>query len=337
MLKSCSVLTYFIGLSVLPVALPAVTELNPPELVSAVSQALECAYRQEFDEARVILRQLLDDYPDNPAGYFFLGALEQLYMFDVGSDSLEPLFDTYMTAAETKARAIITRERNPWAHLYLGAVYTYRAIYHGWKGNYWETYRWGSKAPTEMNRALALDKNLTDACLALGVNEYFRYAASRYLTGLPVFGSYQRSIALIQRAERSGYFGLTARYAHAWIAAHERAYDRAEAILCELLDQYPGNRLFRKLLRDTYFEHRNYDAAIAIAEELDRELCALQPDNAQAQAENYLTWAKCLYAVGDRSGARRHCDSIISFEHRQQEVVGLARFVRAARDLRRRT
>jgi tetratricopeptide (TPR) repeat protein len=313
-------------------------DLNPPEVQTRVNAALQYAYGQEYDSAQAVLDRLVQEQPENPAGYFLTGALWQLYMFDMGSDSLEGAFLACMQQAQDKATKVLKQEVNAQAHLCLGSVYTYRAIYYGWKGNYWRTYAWGTKAPREMQKALELDPALTDACLALGVSEYFHYCAGRYLTGLNLFGSLTKGVELVNRAiAGNGYFALTARYALAWMWGHEKRYRDAEAILRDLLETYPDNRLFRKLLRDTYYAHRDYGSAITVAQELGDELAGVMPGNIQAQAENYLTWAKSLYDSGDRLGARACCDSIIEWEPQQKKVLGLADFVRAAKTLRRKT
>jgi tetratricopeptide (TPR) repeat protein len=326
------------GLLLFSVSLVGAVDLNPPELQSLVNRALEHAYRQEYESAEAVLNQVIEAYPDNPAGYFFFGALRQLYMFDVGSDSLEPAFNSSLDQAWHKAEAVLQQEENARAHLYLGAVNTYRAIYYGWKGKFWDTYKWGTKAPAEMTKALALDSSLSDACVDLGVSEYFSYAAGRYLTGLPVFGSCSRAVELLEQAiDGDGYFSLTAGYALAWIWSHEKRYVESESILLGLLATYPGNRLFRKLLRDTYYEQKDYASAVAVAAELGQELGEVQPDNAQARTENYLTWAKGLYYSGDLGASRACCDSIISYEPQRDAVIGLGKFIKAAKALKRRT
>jgi hypothetical protein len=320
------------------VGLAAGVDLNPPEIRPRLDDAIGHSYRQEYQAARDELDQIIADYPDNPAGYFFEGALWQLYMFDMGSDSMQTEFDDCMARAQQRAEAVLATGEDARAHLYLGAVYTYRAMYAGWKQRHWDSYKWGMKAPAEMGRALELDSSLADANLALGVNEYFRYAAGRYLTGLKLFGSYGHALELIDRAGRAdGYFSLIARYVRAYIMRGEKRYDEATGILDGLLAEYPGNRLFRKLLRDTYLDGKLYDSALAVGEGLAQEYDLLLPDNAQARAENYYALARCYHEQGDAQTSRACCDSIIAYEPRQDAVIGLPAFVKAAKALKKRT
>jgi tetratricopeptide (TPR) repeat protein len=315
----------------------AETDLNPPELEPIITAALEHAYRQEYDAARESVNRAVAAYPDNPAGYFFAGALKQLQMFDTGADSLECAFMADMQQAQNLAARLARKERNAWAWLYVGATYTYRAIYFGTRGRFWETYRWGIQAAAPLKQALKLDPNLSAACLGIGVSEYFHYSAGRYLTGLKLFGSLPNSIALVDSARCSaGYFSLTAQYALAWMYAHEQRHADACALLNDLLERYPGNRLFRKLLRDTYCGGKEYELAIAEAQGLGRELAETQPDNLFAWTENQTTLARSYFGNENYGEALASCDSIIAHEPDLKQVPGLAGFIRDARNIKKR-
>jgi tetratricopeptide (TPR) repeat protein len=324
-------------LSVLFAVSAFAADLNPPEAESLIRTALAHAYRQEFAASESVLNQLLDQFPDNPAGYFFRGALWQLRMFDAGSDSLISAFMNCMDQTVDKATRVLELEPDAWAHLYVGAAHTYRAIFYGWHNELWNCYTWGIKAPAELNKALALNSNLADACLGLGVNEYFHHAAGRYLTGLSLFGSLNRSIGLVRRAgDGDGYFSATARYFLAWMLGHEKRQAEACSLLNDLLAQYPGNRVFRKLLRDTYYTAKDYDSAIRVGAELGQELAEIMPDNLQARAENQLTLAKSEFWNGNKRAALAYCDSIVAQEQMKHQVLGLGNFVREAKALKRK-
>jgi tetratricopeptide (TPR) repeat protein len=314
-------------------------DLNPVEVQGLVNEALEHAYQQDYDAANEVLVRLADEYPDNPAADFFRGAYWQLYMFDHGTDSLEPVFLDCMAQARDKAEALIATdaEAEPRARLYLGATYVYEAIYFGWKGDYWQTLRRGLKAPPDLQSAYQQDSTLADACLGLGVSEYFHYAAGRYLVGLSLFGSLDRAVRLVRQAgDGDGYFAVTARYTLAWALTQEKRFDEALGLLDGLLAVYPGNRMFRKQLRDTYSAHKDYAASIRVAEDLDQEFRELQPDNFAGIAENDLSLARSLNRSGDNLSASARCDSVVALESYQDSGVRLADYVKEARALRKR-
>jgi len=314
-------------------------DLNPPEVQNLIDDALGHAYRQEYDDAYELMSRLSSQYPDNPAGDFFTGAYWQLYMFDHGTDSLEPVFLDCMAQARAKANDAIASDADaaPRAHLYLGATYVYEAIYFGWKGDYWQALRRGLKASPELNIAYRADSTLDDACLGLGVSEYFHYAASRYLVGLSLFGSLDKAIKLgRQAADGEGYFAVTASYTLSWMLTQEKRFDEALGLLDSLLAAYPGNRLFRKQLRETYSAEKDYASSISVALDLAQEFRELLPDNYAAIAENDLSLAKSLSRFGDNQAAGDWCDSIIALEPFQDSGVRLADYVKEARGLRKR-
>lgn len=312
-------------------------DLNPPELRSLLAEALGHAYRQEYDAAGELLARVAQDYPENPAADFFQGACWQLYMFDHGTDSLEPVFLACMERSRGKARAILAQEENARAHLYLGATRVYEGVYFGWKGDYWRTLRLGLKAPPELSLALQQDSTLDDACLGLGLSEYLHHIAGRYLTGLSLFGSRDKAFRLVRRAaEGSGYFAVTARYTLAWIMTQEKRFDQAYQLLDGLCTEYPENRMFRKQARDTYYADKDYQAAVCVGEELGREMLELQPDNWDCRAENYLMLVRNYTGLGDLEAARQSCDSIVSFDPHSTDGVRLDDYVREARALKRK-
>jgi tetratricopeptide (TPR) repeat protein len=311
----------------------AAVDLNPPGMDARIRSAIEHGYRQEYDKAWQEVDQLIADYPENPAGCFFAGALTELVMFDDVTDSLEPAFFSYLQQAQDKASAVLRQEDNAWAYFYLGAAHTYRAVFYGWDGSYWNSFVWGTRAPGPLNRAQALDSGIVDIRLCLGVNEYFRYAAGRYLAGLSVFGSYPRSCDMVEQSiAGDGYLANTGRYSLAWIFCREKQFSAAHAMLDSLLSNYPDNRMFRRLLRDTYVAEKAYDSAIAAGEWLSGDLANKRPDNLTARAENYLSLANSYQGRCDRDAAGAYCDSIIS----RDGVPALAGLVRQARALKRR-
>jgi tetratricopeptide (TPR) repeat protein len=331
--------TFLICLVLVLFGLVSAADLNPPDVQSLIGEALGHAYRQEYDAAYELMSRLSSEYPDNPAGDFFTGAYWQLYMFDHGTDSLEPVFLDCMAQARNKAGALIASdaEAEARAHLYLGATYVYEAIYFGWKGDYWQTLRRGLKAPPELDAAYRADSTLDDACLGLGVSEYFHFAAGRYLVGLSLFGSRDKAFKLVrQAAAGDGYFAVTARYTLAWMLTQEKQFDEALGLLDSLLAAYPGNRQFRKQLRDTYSAQKDCAASIRVAEDIDQELRELQPDNFAGIAENDLSLAKSLKRFGDNPAAGAWCDSIIALEPNQDSGVRLTDYVKEARALRKR-
>jgi len=312
-------------------------ELNPPGVQELVAEALEHAYRQEYEAAYELLTRLSEDFPDNPAADFFMGAYWQLYMFDHGTDTMEPVFLDYMERSRNRARNLLGQEENARAHLYVGATWVYEAVYFGWKGDFWQTLRAGLKAPPELGLALQQDSTLDDACLGLGVSEYFQHAAGRYLVGLNLFGSLDKAVRLVRRAaEGDGYFAITARYTLSWMMTQEKRFPEAHGLLDSLLVDYPGDRLFRKQSRDAYFAEKEYAAAVKVGEALDQELQELQPDNWAGKAENDLSLVKNYTRLGDRESARQRCDSVINYEPFAACGVRLADYVREARALRRK-
>ncbi|RKX69060.1 hypothetical protein DRP53_09305 [candidate division WOR-3 bacterium] len=307
-------------------------DLNPPHLVELIQKGLECAYVERFTEAEAYFDSVIISFPDNPAGYFFKAALIELYIMDTYDYHREKEFFALIDTTIGKARRVLKKEGNGWAQFYYASALVYRAVYEGFKRNYWATFYHGIKGGREMRRVIEYDSTLYDAYLGIGVYEYFWATASRYLPILKLFGNWEDGVRKIEIAKDSGQFAaVTAMNALCWIMTVEKRPDVAVALAETLIGRYPSSRTFRWTLARAYLAAGRADEAIAIYRELLNYY--QQVKNTTNIAQVNLDIARCLIVAGREGEAKTHLEVVLNTPRLNRTVEEL---IDEARKLKRK-
>ncbi len=294
---------------------------------SLIKLGLTYAYQESFPKSDSTFQAVITLIPERPEGYFFKTALRQLNMFDEGSEELKEEFYQYHHL--TLNRALCQND-----DFYQGASYLYRAVFEGWRKNYWSALHFGLKARRLLKNSLKKNPQPNGAHLGLGLIEYFRARASRYLTGLSLFGSVNKGIEEIKRATADRYFDVTAAYALSYLLVQEKQFVTAESILHNLLSRYPKNRTFLRLLRDLYFYSHSFEQSIKIGEEL-LEIYKRYPKKVSPISENQLILARAYYALGNKEKAKENLLAILRVK-KGNGYIRLADYQEEAREYLRR-
>jgi tetratricopeptide (TPR) repeat protein len=168
------------------------------------------------------------------------------------------LVDAAIRKAEVRIKA---REDVARSHLYEGYAYALRARFEGLHDRDLPTARAGKKMRAHLLRALALDANLTDAYLGLGIYNYFVDTLSTIVKILSIFiglpgGSRTEGLRQLElcaekgelgRAEAKFYLGKD------YSRASEKQYEKSLRYFRELHQEYPGNPLWPMLMGSLNF------------------------------------------------------------------------------------
>ncbi|MEO0096909.1 MAG: hypothetical protein ABIK78_02305 [candidate division WOR-3 bacterium] len=275
---------------------------------SIIKEGLNYAYNLDFKKAESCFYYVSKLDSNDPSGYFFQSALLQAIMLD-------SFYDRYRNIYYEKIkRTVKIAKKNP-SDFYLGCAYLYWALFEGWRKNYWQSYFLGMEIPKYLNRALEKDRNLFDCYLGLGLYEYFKARANKYIFSLKLFGDREKALRFMKLAsDSSKILKITAQYAYAWILTEEKRFNEAESILKELLEHYPNNKIFLRLLRDMYYKKGDYQKCLMICERLkDLEKRRI--------LENELITGKVYYFLKDYKKAKEHFNFIIENKEKFKNQV----------------
>jgi len=305
-------------------------DLNPPEIQKMIQTGLAYAYIEDFDSAGIYFDEIINRYPENPAGYFFKAALLQVRMMDECQFNHEKEYLTLLGAAIKYAEAILKTEENLWAKFYLGSSYTYRAVYEGLKSNYFETFKYGVKGGRMLQDIIKADSTFYDAYLGAGSYEYFWARAARYLPILKlVDGDVNEALRKLNTAmEKSLYSGPTAQNSLVFIYGEEKQFDSATPIIESLLSSYPESKTFLWSKADLEFKKKNYHEAADLYQGLFTKYFPI--NNYANLAQSKLFLGKCFYELKETEKARDALKTVISFKQYSDTYPQIKKYCREA-------
>jgi tetratricopeptide (TPR) repeat protein len=263
-------------------AVPQAAErLKLPEGSQAI---VEHIYSWEIDRAIAESRLLQRQFPEHPLGYLleaeaewwkiWCGAAEFKYGMSWPQhrqkrDSDQAYLDVASKAAAV-AVANLKHQETAEMHFYAGMADAEISRMYGLRYEVRNTARTGINARTHFQRALALDPTLADACLGLGLYDYYVDTLStvarmlRFVMGIPG-GSKSEGIRLIQRAIAEGEITPAAARFDLAVSLHkyDQRYEDALAVLTPLTERFPQNPIFQLARGDLYAKLGRKQQAIA--------------------------------------------------------------------------
>jgi tetratricopeptide (TPR) repeat protein len=218
---------------------------------SEIVNGLNLIYNFKWEEGGNIFRQIINKYPERPAGYHFMSVI---YMWHYLSNKDQQTYNNFLAYSDStleRAQKDVDKAENEENLYLLGSCYNYRAVVFAFKGNYLDAAYASKKAETALSKVVSLNKNNYDACFGLGL---YNFAISQIPSGF----SWVLKIAGINGSRQSGYN-------HLKLASEKGLFSRTESIyffsqilmnddfdyagsagyINKLTEQYPDNIIFR--------------------------------------------------------------------------------------------
>jgi tetratricopeptide (TPR) repeat protein len=291
-------------------------DLNPVDVQEWIQIGLGYAYVENFDSARVHFEKIIEEHPDNPAGYFFMAALLQVKMMDECQYTEEQKYLSLIRTTIQRAEQILTHEENLWAQYYLGNTYTYRAVFEGFKGNYFETFKYGMKGGKILQDIIKKDTTFYDAYLGAGTYEYFWARAARYLPVLKlVGGNVDEALRKLNiAATHSLHSRTTALNSLVFIYGEEKKYEKADSIVARLLNAYPHSKTFLWSKAELAYKKKDYQKAVQLYDTLFVLYDRHNPKNYANCAQCRLYIGKCYYELKCNDLAKAALKDVIAYK-----------------------
>ena len=241
----------------------------PAETGAVLQDIYSGRFNQGIREARALELKM----PEHPLGYllqaeaawwkvwctsaeFKYGMNMPRYREKLAED--QGYFELVTKAYELAENNLKTRETAE-MDLYAGMAEALRARLHGLRGENRLAAHAGVKAREYFMRALALDPSLGDACLGLGLYNYYVDTLSsmarvmRFFMGIPG-GNKEEGIRLLHRAVEEGELSPAEAQFYLAINLHnyEQRYEEALQSITPLAEKYPENPLFQLARGDLF-------------------------------------------------------------------------------------
>lgn len=291
-LLSLGMLSLFVGFELLGgmtgYGTPALANPGPKEIQQKILAGQEALYSGEFDKASNIFTALIEVYPADPKGYFFLALTYRwLTRVDPTSKTYQRQFEKKIKKAISVAESLHEKDKNSVeALLYLAASYGYRAEYYNFLKQEWsKAYDDGVKMRKYLGKAEKFSQTTIDVQLGYGLYNYYAYLYRekigwwRFLLSLPR-GDKEKGIKLLETVHQKGiYTRIEAWYFLIIIYkddADKELRQKAIALSEALHRKYPNHPYFHILLAGIYHKYHDRENAIRVS----RDVIKHAPGNA---------------------------------------------------------
>ena len=234
----------------------------PPEVIAAADQI----YSGDFERGREAALRLQQGQPEHPIGYLleaealwwkiWCTSAEFKYGMNFPRHRAKLAADRHYLELAAKASSLaedqIAHHDTAEMEFYAGTGEALAARLYGLRGEGRNTARAGVRAREHLQRAMAMNRELADADLGLGLYNYYVDTLSaaarvlRFFMGIPG-GSKKEGIRQLQEAMEEGVLVPPAARFYLAINLHnyDQQYLRALEIIGPLVKKYPSNALFQ--------------------------------------------------------------------------------------------
>ncbi len=317
----------------------AEVDMDSKEVEEIIMQGLDYVHQDETFKAVDQFKKLIELFPDDPIGYFFLSATIQTMMDDFRNYSYRDEFNKYMDLAIEKGEHREKRGNlTAYDCLYLGGAVGYRGIHKALTGDWFGAFVDGLKGKGYLEKALELDPELYDVYYGLGTYHFWKSLKSKIFWWLPfVKDNRQMGIDMIKLAiEKGKYAAEDAKYALVRVYVENKEYDNAFAMIEELRKSHPNSPFLLWFLGRAEFETRRYDRAANTYQTLLEELAASPYYHPEGEVECRYYLALTYSENKSLEDTQKQIDAILAFEKESKENKNIKDFVNKAKKLRKK-
>jgi len=252
----------------------------PPETLAI----LDKIYSFDLEGAVDAAQRMEQERPNHPLGYLLeaealwwqIWCTSADFKYGMSDARRRPKLAADQHYFELSAKALslaeaqIKQNESAEMQFYAGMAEASAARLYGLRGESRNTARSGVRGREHLLRAKALDPNLADADLGLGLYNYYVDTLSslarilRFFMGIPG-GSKQEGVHLLEQAAAQGV--LTSNIARFYLALnlhrYDQQYEKALGLLGPLAEKYPANPLFQLARGDLYAKLGRKQRALA--------------------------------------------------------------------------
>jgi len=321
-IKKIFLLSALIFLLFNPLIFAQETQNSPKSLDSKqtddlIQSGIDLTIRERYDLAENDFKKVILLDPENPAGYFFLGATYQMQMLDWVSRFKEKEFLEYMQKAiELSDHRLKKDPKDKWAYFYLGNSYGAKAIYDAKRGKWWSGFKNGLKARSALKKAFEIDSLFYDCYVGLGSYHYWVSVYTKIFRWLPFLkDERKKGIEELKIASQKSIYSQTASlYGLIWIYIQEKKFDDAIKLAKKMDEKYPESKLFLWGLCEAYFTKEDWASAIDSYQSLLEKIGNDDKSKYQNTIECRYRIAQAYFKLGNKKECQQECEKILSYK-----------------------
>jgi hypothetical protein len=296
-------------------------------------------HTNKFNEAFQEFEKLIQLFPDDPLGYFYMAAAYENMMDNYRNYSppYRSEFEKYANLAIEKGK--LRKEKKTATaedYLYLGGAYGYRGIYKSFIGQWWGAFKDGWKAKPLLEKSLELDSTLYDAYLGLGEYWFWRTVKAKALIWLPFVGdNRKKGINMLKLiTEKGKYTKVEGDLALLRIYVENKDYPQALILSQKIKEEVGDSSAYRLWFTGLAQEKlRDYRSAIATYLSLLAILKSSAYYHPAGEIECRYYLANCYYKERDFTSCRSQLNALMEFAPKWGKEDNLEDFFKQAKKL----
>ncbi|MBI3291572.1 MAG: tetratricopeptide repeat protein [Elusimicrobia bacterium] len=242
----------------------------PPSYDQEIRQGLYWIYHSQYDQARAVFSRISEQYPEDPAGDFFLSAADWWQLaedLDRPSQQIEELLEEHCSRTIQKAQAAVEAATQAktlaQAYFYLGGAYGLKGRWAVTQSQWFRAYRFGKRGVHFLRLALDYDPELSDAYLGLGIYDYYTDTLPRFqrvLARLFIRGDRQRGLEELHLVKERGRYATVEATLFLIEIYTEREHtpDRALPLAQQLRQEFPESPAMHFALMMALFHQKEW-------------------------------------------------------------------------------
>jgi len=277
---------------------------------------IDATIREEYALAERNFKEIISLYPEDPAGYFFLGGCYQTQMTDLSSDFREKEFYRVLEKSIQLSKKKIEKDKNDVrAHFYLGNSYGALAVYDAKRKKWWSGLRKGLKAKSAFKKVIELDSTFYDAYLGLGSYHYWVSVVTKTFRWLPFFrDERKKGIEEVKlAAQKSIYSKESAEYGLIYIYIEEKEYEKVVRLAMKMNQEYPQSKLFLWPLAEALYLKREWMNSIRYYEKILELVGNPDPSGYFNTIECRERIAECYFNLKMFEKCKEECERILEY------------------------
>jgi tetratricopeptide (TPR) repeat protein len=227
-----------------------------------IQSGIKQIYNIEFEQAEKTFRSILQDYPDNPSGRFFLAMVDWWkILLDLDNESYDEMFYQKLEDVIYHCNQILKKDKNNVDALFFkGGAIGFRGRLRALRDSWLNAADDGREALPIVEYASKLDPNNQDVQLGFGIYNYYASVIPEqfpYVKPLMIFfpkGDKEKGIAQLKNTAQNGkyakyeaqYFLMTLYF------NYEKEYEEAKKYAINLSSLFPKNPSFQRWLGRIY-------------------------------------------------------------------------------------
>lgn len=237
-------------------------QIKAQSLDDRIQTGIKQIYNIEFEQAEKTFRSILTDYPENPAGRFFLAMVDWWrILLDVNNESYDQLFFQKIEDVIYHCDQLLKKDKkNVDALFFKGGAIGFRGRLRALRDSWLKAADDGREALPIVEYASKLEPSNQDVQLGFGIYNYYAAVIPEqypYIKPLMIFfpkGEKEKGIAQLKKtAEFGNYTKYEAQYFLMTLYFnYEKNFEEAKKYAVNLTSIFPKNPSFQRWLGRTF-------------------------------------------------------------------------------------